>query len=595
MNLNEIIEKKLSERFINDNKSIIDGIISYVQNCKDELIIKTDGFELREISNILKSNNKEYDTSINLINNGIHTKYLFKYLWDRIKNNVSKSITKLTLPLNEIDIKDLALFPNVNTLISSGFNSLNEEELKYVGENTNIKNIYVDYLPYKYDGLTDYFTINDTVMFYKDIVINRKNNKKIDNKIEIKCSELNNRILDIVSSKYNFDSLSIHDSHYSKYSIEINDNKKYNITIMSKDLNKANDLYNYFVSKGYDIENVNISIIYRDGELFNKKKMNYSDYDYSTLDELSKKVNINVNYDSITKGSYEEFKGLVESVKWYRNIIKDYPLSPLERLAFAYDIMKTFKYNESKNDAFDSRRPHRIIETGNIVCVGYTALLNEIMEGIDPNIKTGEFSCTCYQDDDKTLLGYHSRGMVRIDDDKYNVHGMYAIDPTWDSFKDKGKEVLGDDYDALSLYHYFLIPFKEYGSVFEHDTKPQFFKGTIEELNSELTSEKINEKVSEIKKIESSAVEGGLPQDLDENKLFEYSIGNILDDVRDVKDKIKSFDSKRLKFEEFLSLVRNVRMAEGYSGEYLDQEMKKIERINAKYYGREVVSEFVKQ
>lgn len=94
---------------------------------------------------------------------------------------------------------------------------------------------------------------------------------------------------------------------------------------------------------------------------------------------------------------WENFRGLVESMKWYREIINEYPLSPVEKLAFAYDILKTFEYNESSIDTSESRHPDLIINTGHIVCSGYTNMLKEIFRDLDPNVLVGSFGVTCYK------------------------------------------------------------------------------------------------------------------------------------------------------------------------------------------------------
>ena len=46
-----------------------------------------------------------------------------------------------------------------------------------------------------------------------------------------------------------------------------------------------------------------------------------------------------------------------------------------------------------------------------IVCVGYSKLLEEILKGIDPNLAVTTFS-----------IPEHRRNIVRIDDEKYNIH-----------------------------------------------------------------------------------------------------------------------------------------------------------------------------
>ena len=41
--------------------------------------------------------------------------------------------------------------------------------------------------------------------------------------------------------------------------------------------------------------------------------------------------------------NYEEYKGLYEAVKYYRRLINENNLSPVEKVMYAYDIMKLAK------------------------------------------------------------------------------------------------------------------------------------------------------------------------------------------------------------------------------------------------------------
>ena len=96
--------------------------------------------------------------------------------------------------------------------------------------------------------------------------------------------------------------------------------------------------------------------------------MSILNYSTDKLDIINNECDLKIIYD-INEVDYEEYKGLYETIKYYRMLINENNLSPVEKVMYAYDIMKTFPYNESKKDVYDSRDPHRIVETGNIVCV----------------------------------------------------------------------------------------------------------------------------------------------------------------------------------------------------------------------------------
>ena len=203
------------------------------------------------------------------------------------------------------------------------------------------------------------------------------------------------------------------------------------------------------------------------------------------------------------------------------------------------------------------------------MCAGYTALLSEILNGLDDNLKTADFSVLCF-DNLKSLnfKGAHSRSIVRIDDDKYNVHGIYVLDPTWDSVKSQGTKTIDSEYDSLSLYKYFLIPITEYGQVFPNDSKPDFFVGETKKVLKEDTSEEnINLLIS---CLDSDA------------KILDYNLSKCLGVTN-----LNEFKSKRINFDDFIKLIENVRLSEGYSGSVLENEINKIARINKSFFPQE--------
>ena len=60
-----------------------------------------------------------------------------------------------------------------------------------------------------------------------------------------------------------------------------------------------------------------------------------------------------------------------------------------------------------------------------------SGVTNDIQEVGVTCIKVG---VTCLSPDVEDVG--HARNFVRIDDDKYNIHGLYAMDITWDSDKE---------------------------------------------------------------------------------------------------------------------------------------------------------------
>ena len=204
---------------------------------------------------------------------------------------------------------------------------------------------------------------------------------------------------------------------------------------------------------------------------------------------MLKRINkdLKIQYDGVNNCcSLEEFVAMRETLNYYKSLIEGKNFSQLEKVMFAYDLIKSFEYQEAEVKS-DSRTIHNIVRDGKIVCVGFakffTQLLNEM--GISGEV----VSVNVLRDGQQ--FG-HARNITKIDDDKYNIHGVYAFDPTWDCAhnivryiaedgKEKIKEVVdikdGEKilkyYDNLTLYNHFLVPGSLYSTVFKDETKPK--------------------------------------------------------------------------------------------------------------------------
>ncbi len=123
--------------------------------------------------------------------------------------------------------------------------------------------------------------------------------------------------------------------------------------------------------------------------------------------------------------------------------IRDSNLSPLEKFLAVYNIAKQFKkYKESPNTKKEHARLLRYIlddDNNYIVCVGFANLLEELLNRVGiPSMKYHPGIDLSYDEDnlqsEKNIdLSGHCRNIIRIDDDKYNIHGYYIVDSTWDN------------------------------------------------------------------------------------------------------------------------------------------------------------------
>lgn len=183
-------------------------------------------------------------------------------------------------------------------------------------------------------------------------------------------------------------------------------------------------------------------------ERLNKKLfINFNVKKRSVFKKVFNKSYQNLNlviYNDFHNYSYVEYMEEEKRLEELVEGIKNADLSPLEKYFAVYNIVKNFKpYKKNENDKAAPRRIRYILNNEYMVCVGYSDLLtilldkvgidaNTIDVGVDPSYKGG------FTLEEKVVerVG-HRRVIVNIDDDKYNVHGIYMSDPTWDNNLDE--------------------------------------------------------------------------------------------------------------------------------------------------------------
>lgn len=561
MNIDDYIVHYFKKQTLDSYKRNMRDIKNNISMHTSSFSIDTFPLEIRDV--IRKQNDETYmnGREFEYTENGIKILLPLKEFWHDIKYFIPKTITKLEIPFSLIqnDISFLKNFPNLETLILNDYETLTKENIEKIQKSTIIKEILVN-STYRYNEYykNEGFALSNMpfdVLLYKDLFI-KKNDKKDNENFSLFLNEMfiNSYNLDINNMEKLFslsdgkpkNKVNIKTSNGSQYTIKFLDDNSLDISISSMDVKDVNRFYNYLTNKGYKVNSI----------CYDVENMDYLDMDLSSYEEVAKSTNLMFDYGLSVNSSFEEFKGLVASLKWYREIINNSNLSPAEKIMFAFDIMKTFSYNESQNSKNDSRYPHRIIETGDIVCVGYVSMLKQILKDMDNNIKIGGFGVDCY-DSNGEHLGGHERSLAEVDDDKYDIHGIFALDATWDSFKKKGAEILGNNYTALDLYRYFLIPAKDYKNMFPNDTVPDMFK--YDELED-----------GKLLKEYSYAFEG-LISILEDSELIKNT----------TEEKVKKYlEAPRISLETFNQMLYNVRIAEGYTPEQALKEVEKVDKMN---------------
>lgn len=205
-------------------------------------------------------------------------------------------------------------------------------------------------------------------------------------------------------------------------------------------------LYNIISTLRKNNQNNKVIVYIKNRNAFSKSKLYNSDFD--------------IVIDGIDIEPYK-LQELKEEDKLLDLMIKDIKnsnYSMFEKYIAAYNIVKKFKkYLESSNDKDESRYVKKLLNNDYMVCVGYAKLLEELLERLD--IKTYHYnvSTDISYDEGFTLeekeieLAGHARVIVKIDDPKYDINGVYVADPTWDND-------LKDDY-----YNHALMSFDKTG------------------------------------------------------------------------------------------------------------------------------------
>ena len=239
----------------------------------------------------------------------------------------------------------------------------------------------------------------------------------------------------------------------------------------------------------------------------------------------------------------------LEASRRINNIVKEIsearldgkPLSNYEKFLWAYQFVTDRVYvKEDQNEKPSlSRNLISIFSGDKIVCVGYASMLCTILQrlGIPCTYQT-EIS---FDTQDGVYVN-HATCAVRIDDDKYNKHGIYYSDPTADRAVVKrlfygmtSFDCSLTPYKALSqFFEYPPIIDKSLSSLVETDDIDEVLENTIEtpKILSRLFPEKTKGKSQDvlIKEQASSEIENSNIYDYINHKLDSLTMETIAED-----------------------------------------------------------------
>lgn len=181
------------------------------------------------------------------------------------------------------------------------------------------------------------------------------------------------------------------------------------------------------------------------------------------LESTVKEYGLMCFYDIFSYYEPSKVVNAYQSIKAIVDFIKSKTDSPLERFMMAYDYVSTFVYQSNKEDFGSARSLVQILNSFDIVCVGFADLLCCVCKELD--IKVLSQDCKV----GKVNHCNHRNNLVFIDDDKYNVHGVFHSDSCWDS--------LQPNKEPMQYYNFFLLPLtdmKHFDEPFAMDSASKY-------------------------------------------------------------------------------------------------------------------------
>ena len=241
-------------------------------------------------------------------------------------------------------------------------------------------------------------------------------------------------------------------------SYTLSDLKKIDVLVLSDKLSSLEIDNLMFINKKSNIHFINRSDVYDEKKFFNNLSNIFMELEQhnrvynieidvrsrellreSNLLDCIKNINLTINVSNCTY-SLDEYLLEEKKLNDLVDSVKRANLSPFEKYLAVYNIVKKFKaYKENPDNFWDSRKLKYILDNEYMVCVGYANLLVVLLEKVGISSMVVGSSVDISYDDGFTkecictkFCG-HQRNIVKIDDDKYNIYGIYVVDATWDN------------------------------------------------------------------------------------------------------------------------------------------------------------------
>lgn len=586
MTLEEIVQKLFGEPQEKKIHLYESEIAEHLTKQTDKVTIDVREVELEDPKKKMDDPTYLDDELLKYTESGISILHTTPNTTEMLRKYIPRTVKELTIPSTFLeDLSFLQEFPNLETLNISDYSTFSQEEIDYIVNKTKVKNMTfrssgtLSRLKCK-PGCNIIEAHNMIGQYGKLTMFYRGRYGKWSKNLKIYTSDYSSKNLSTLSALYKgikpyierITDVSItrdeENIYNSDFDITISNDRETNITIKNTLPEDAARVY-----KGI-VENSNI----------NKVKIDLVNMTYAGiyhLKQINETSDFTIRYHSgndSANATYEEFLNMRATIDYYKELIETSNLSPVEKIAYVYDILKTMRYKENEEDKSRSRNIHAIVTDGNIVCAGYAAFAKQLLSEV--GIKCLNVGVTCKAEEGPD--GGHARNIVRVDDDKYNIHGLFAMDITWDSDKDisvieeEGKKTVVarpdeetkkkviDKYDSLILYRHFLIPMQLYEERYPEEENPSIYEAYRDGKAKKLVQQARKLLRGEIKKTDINN-----PYLFDQHtQLFTPEEGELTVE--------EYFSEPKPTLETFEQILGNVRLAQGYSQEETKEEIDRV-------------------
>lgn len=240
--------------------------------------------------------------------------------------------------------------------------------------------------------------------------------------------------------------------------------------------------------------------------------------------------------DGITDCTIDEFIIMRKNIDLIVNNVKSKKLSNFENIIYVYDIVKKFNYTKSSdNYSMNGRQLHKIFNTNNILCTGYAKIIKQVLNEL--GIQAGIYKLVTKNNE------LHTRNLVHIIDEKYDINCIYSMDPTWES-------AMKEEY----AYSLFLTPITDLKKSFPQEK----FRKDIDVL---CKTTKIDE----------------IPL---RDKISLYQFFNNIDLTQEDIENLIINANKKVSLEKFCEALINVKTSTGISKKTIELNVNKIINYN---------------